>query len=99
MTNRQLIQLRPESTPFGHESIHQRDEAGVVRWLQQVNHFMHDDVFQAFAGFLRQIGIQSELHVPGLQLPHFVFIFCTKTRFTFTPIIGSHFAINWEQPP
>ena len=30
----------------------------------------------------------------GLQLPHLVFIRCTKNRSTFTPISGSHLAIS-----
>jgi hypothetical protein len=30
----------------------------------------------------------------GLQLPHLVLIFCTKTRSTVTPSADSHFAIR-----
>ena len=32
--------------------------------------------------------------VVGLQLPHLVFIRCTKNRSTFTPSSGSHLAIS-----
>jgi hypothetical protein len=34
------------------------------------------------------------LRVRGLQLPHLVFIRCTKNRSTLTPNRGCHFAIN-----
>jgi hypothetical protein len=39
-------------------------------------------------GFFARSVFNRMLRAPGLQLPYFVFIFCTKTRFTFTPTIG-----------
>ena len=47
MPDRQAIQRVPVELPLGHKAVHQGDEAVVVRRLQQVNHFVHDDVFQA----------------------------------------------------
>jgi len=40
--------------------IHQEDEAAVVDGLEQVNHFLDDDVFQAFKGFLGEFGIDAD---------------------------------------
>src|SRR5208337_4337788 len=45
-------------------------------------------------GFLARSVLSRMLLAFGLQLPHFVFIFWTKNRSTFTPISGSHLAIN-----
>jgi hypothetical protein len=36
------------------------------------------------AGFLARSVLRRMLRAPALQLPHLVFIFCTKTRSTFT---------------
>src|ERR1039458_7786338 len=80
--------------PLGHKAVHQGDEAAVVGGLQQVGHFMHHDVFQAFPWLPGQIGIEPDACGAGLQLPHLVFILCTKNRSTFTPMSGSHFAIS-----
>ena len=48
MANWQPIELLPAYAPLWHESIHQGDEVGVVSRLQQVNHLVNDDVFEAF---------------------------------------------------
>src|ERR1035441_10202737 len=80
--------------PLGHKAVHQGDEAAVVGGLQQVGHFMHHDVFQAFPWLPGQIGIEPDACGAGLQLPHLVFILCTKNRSTFTPMSGSHFATS-----
>src|SRR6266851_9785657 len=45
-------------------------------------------------GFLDSSALSRMLLALGLQLPHFVFIFCTKNRSTLAPMSGSHFAIN-----
>src|ERR1700720_441386 len=45
-------------------------------------------------GFLARSVLRRMLLDAELQLPHLVFIFCTKKFSTFTPITGSHFAIN-----
>ena len=46
--------------PLGHELIHQRHEAGVVGWLQQVDHLMDHDVFEALARLLGEVGVQTD---------------------------------------
>ena len=60
MANGQLIQLFLADPPLRNEAIHQGDEAGVVSRFQHVNHLVDDDVFEAFAWFLREIGVQSD---------------------------------------
>src|SRR5205823_13176893 len=45
-------------------------------------------------GFLASSVLRRILRASWLQLPHLVFIRCTKNRSTFTPISGSHLAIN-----
>ena len=45
-------------------------------------------------GFFARSVFNRTLRKAGLQLPHFVFIFCTKTRCTLTPTVGSHLAIK-----
>ena len=45
-------------------------------------------------GFFARSVFNRTLREAGLQLPHFVFIFCTKTRCTLTPTVGSHLAIK-----
>jgi hypothetical protein len=52
-----------------------------MRWLHQVRHLMHHHNIQAFAWF-RQIHLNRILADTRLQLPHFVFIRCTKNRST-----------------
>ena len=54
------IQRFPTKSPLGNEEIHQGDESAVVSGFQQVSHFMHDDVFQAFPWFLGQIDIEPD---------------------------------------
>lgn len=60
MANGQLIHLLPAAAPLRHESIHQCDEAGAMSRLQNVNHLVDDDIFEAFAWFLREIGVQPD---------------------------------------
>src|SRR6266540_828188 len=45
-------------------------------------------------GFLASSELSRMLLERGLQLPHFVFIRCTKNFSTFTPMSRSHFATN-----
>jgi hypothetical protein len=40
--------------------VHDGDEVGIVGRFQHVNHLVDHDVFQAFAWFLREIGVQSD---------------------------------------
>src|SRR5262249_46850135 len=46
------------------------------------------------SGFLARSVLRRILLDAALQLPHLVFILCTKNFSTFTPITGSHFAIS-----
>ena len=47
-----LIQLLAIVLPVRHQIIHQCHEPFVVRWFQNVDHLMHDDVFKHSGGFL-----------------------------------------------
>src|ERR1039458_4897102 len=62
--------------PLGHKAVHQGDEAAVVGGLQQVGHFMHHDVFQAFPWLPGQIGIEPDACGAG----------ATATPFGFHPL-------------
>lgn len=94
MPDRQLIQLILIEPPFWHELIHQAYETGVMSRLQQMDHLMYDDVFEALRRLLGKLRIKPD--TPGVRATaaHFVFIRCTKKRFTLTPITGSHFEIK-----
>ena len=60
MTYWQAVEDVTTELPLGHELIHQRHEAGVVGWLQQVDHLMDHDVFEALAGFLGEVGVEAD---------------------------------------
>lgn len=45
--------------PFGHESVHPRDETGVVGRLQQVNQFVNNNVLEALHWLLGQLGVEA----------------------------------------
>lgn len=60
MAHGQPIQFVPAHAPVRYELIHEGQEVGIVSRLQHVNHLVDDDVFQAFAWFLREIGVQSD---------------------------------------
>src|SRR5579872_1033624 len=69
----QAIQHFPVERPFGHEKIHDRDETPVVSGLDQMGHFVHHDVFQAFPRFPGQIGIQPDACGAGAAATPFGF--------------------------
>jgi len=48
-----------------------------MRRLDQMQHFMHDNVFKQVPGLLHQLGIQPNAPALWLQL-HMVFIRCRK---------------------
>ena len=60
MPHRQAVQRFPVELPLRHEAVHQRDEAGVVGRLQQVHHLVNDDVFEALARLLGQVGVEPD---------------------------------------
>ncbi len=43
--------------PLGKMMIHERHKTCVVGWFDQMHQLMHNNVFQALAGFSCQIGI------------------------------------------
>ena len=76
MPHRQPVELVAELTPLRHEGIHQRDETLVVRRLEKMREFMHEDILEAFGGLLRKVGIDADAprvrvaaSPPGLLLP------------------------------
>ena len=95
MPNWQAIESVPVELPFGHKAIHQGDEAAVVSGFQQVDHFMHDDVFQALARLFRQIGVEPDAcGRRDCSFPIWFSSAARRTVRTFTPMSGSHFAIR-----
>jgi len=83
MANGQLIQLFSADPPLRNEAIHQGDEAGVVSRFQHVNHLVDDDVFEAFAWFLREIGVQSDATCTGVAASPFRLHFLHKDASSF----------------
>lgn len=70
MPDRQVVEPVTVKRPLGHEPIHQCDESLIVGWLQQVNHFMDDDIFEAFTRLLGQCGVfVARFHGPGWWPP------------------------------
>ena len=64
-------------SPVRHEMVHDPNELGVVCRLQQMSHFVDDNVFKAFARFLGQLGMVHDPNELGVvcrlqQMSHFV---------------------------
>ena len=59
MPDRQAIERVLERTPLRHVLVHQRDEAGVVGGFEDVNQFVNDEVFEAFEGLFREVGVEA----------------------------------------
>lgn len=82
MSDWQPIQLLPIVAPLWDQPIHQADEPGVVRAFQEVSHLMDHYVSRHSGGFLARSVFRQMLRLEAVQLPHFVFIWGTKTRST-----------------
>src|SRR6266851_3756824 len=54
------VKLLAVELPQRHEAIHMGDETLVMMALEQVNHFMDNDVLQAMHGFLDEFEIQPD---------------------------------------
>lgn len=61
MSYRKAIQGVAVHAPARQEAVHQSEEAGVVRGLQEMDHFMHHDVFETLARFPGEIGIEPDV--------------------------------------
>ena len=59
MAHGQAIQSFALGSPGEDEKVHEAGEAAVVGGFEQVGHFVDDDVFEAFAGFAGEIGIEA----------------------------------------
>ena len=60
MSHRQPVQCLATVFPVGHEAMHQLLKPFVMRWLQNVDHLVNDDVFKALRRPLGQVGIQPD---------------------------------------
>ena len=60
MPHRQAVEDVAVKPPLGYELIHHSDKAGVVRRLEQMDHFVHDDVLEAFLGLFCEFRIQAD---------------------------------------
>ena len=58
MSDWQMIENVALKLPVGHELVHQSHKAAVVRRLEQMHHFMHYDIFQAFRWLFSQFRIE-----------------------------------------
>jgi Asp-tRNA(Asn)/Glu-tRNA(Gln) amidotransferase A subunit family amidase len=59
VAHRQTIEALPQQLPFRHEPIHQCDEVRVVGRFDQMQHFMHQNVFEAFVRLLRDFRVET----------------------------------------
>src|SRR5688500_3381259 len=69
VANRKAIQFLPNEPPIRHVLIHQHDETLPVRRLQQVNHFVQNDVTQAVLRFLRKLRVEPDRPSGGIAAP------------------------------
>jgi hypothetical protein len=60
MPDGQAIEHFPIGSPAGHKVVHQSDEAAVVGGFQQMNHFVSDDLFEAFPGLFCEVGVEPD---------------------------------------
>jgi hypothetical protein len=59
VAHRQTIEALPQQLPSRHELIHQCDEMRVVRRFDHMQHFMHQNVFEAFVRLLRDFRVET----------------------------------------
>src|SRR5438093_8192850 len=59
VTDGEAIQSLPTEFPLRHESVHERDEAGVVGRLQQMNQFVENNVFQTLGWLLGELSVEA----------------------------------------
>ena len=60
MTQGGFVEFIAKEGPLGHELGHVGVEAGVVVSFEQVNHFMHDDVFEAVGRFFDEFEVEPD---------------------------------------
>lgn len=60
MPNWKPIEHLPAVLPIGHVLAHELLEAIVVRWFQDMDHLVHDDVFEALRRLAGQVGVQAD---------------------------------------
>lgn len=78
MSKWSTVQFFTIKTPLRKEFIHQRPEIIIVYALQLMNHFMNNDIFQAFSGgFFASSRFNQMRRSLMLHAPHLVFIFLT----------------------
>jgi hypothetical protein len=73
MAHGKAIQGLAVESPGWHEVVHEGDEAGVVCGFKKVDHFMRDDVFEAFARFAGEIGVEADAGGGGAATAPFGF--------------------------
>ena len=61
---RQLVEFGASFAPGRVVLLKNRDEAVAVGWLQQVSHFMDDDVFEQVLGLLDEFRVKSDMPDP-----------------------------------
>ena len=79
---------------MGQEAIHQLAEAVIVIVFEEVDHFVDDDVFEAWGGFLISSRLIVMRWAAMLRLPQRVLMRRTPHAATCTPSTGSHLAIS-----
>ena len=58
---RQFIEFRPSLPPARKILVKDRDEALAVRRLEQVRHFVDDDVFEEVLGLLHKLRVEADV--------------------------------------
>ncbi len=60
MADGQAIQSVLVGSPFGHELVHEGNEAGVVGRFEKVHEFVDDEVFEALGGLFGEVGVETD---------------------------------------
>ena len=60
MTDGEVVQDSAVVFPVGNELFEYGHEATVVGGFEEVNHFVDEDVFEAFAGFFREVSVEAD---------------------------------------
>jgi hypothetical protein len=60
MCQRFTIQTLAQRSPLGQKDIHVGSEAVVVMPLQEMHHFVNQDIFQAFVRLSGEVGVEAD---------------------------------------
>jgi hypothetical protein len=69
--HRQSVQELTVRLPLGQKLIHQSYEPRIVRWFEQMNHLVDDDIFKAFDRLSGEISIRPKGACPRSSIERY----------------------------